>query len=78
MKLRKGQQIKFAAIDDFTGQTLKLSGVVISEANKYILAHRDLQSEYGAILRNEAYIIRVKGNSQSKQLHLVFPENILE
>jgi len=78
MKLRKGQQVEFKAIDDLTGQALNLSGIVISEAYRYIQAHRDLQSEYGGIKSGEAYIIRVKGNSQSEQLHLVFPENILE
>jgi len=29
-------------------------------------------------LKDEAYIVKVKGNSQSEQLHLVFKEAILE
>jgi len=54
--------------------------VVVSEAYKYIQAHRDLYNnkEYGRVLKDEAYIVKVKGNSQSEQLHLVFKEAILE
>jgi len=76
VKLRKGQTVIFKAIDDFTGKELKLSGVIVSEALRYIKEHRDLQKEYGEILEDEAYII--KEDSNFVKLHLVLLEDILE
>lgn len=81
MKLRKNQKVKFKAIDDFTGQELKLEGVVLDEAFHYVKTHnvkihKYLQEEFGNILENEAYVIQE--NSYFLKIHLVFIEDILE
>jgi len=76
MRLEKGQQITFSAIDDFTGDMLRLDGEIVSEAYEYIKSHPDLEGEYGNILENEAYIAKADGHYSG--LHLVYPEDILE
>ncbi len=76
LKLRKGQSVTFKAINDFTGQELKLSGVIVSETLRYIKEHRDLKEEYGGVLKDEAYIVKEDSRSEKLNLHLVLTEDI--
>jgi len=76
MKLRKNQKVKFTTIDNFTGETLELEGIILDEGYHYIAAHQDLEEEHGEILEDEAYVIKVKENSHSEQLHLVLLADI--
>ncbi|MBA7497190.1 hypothetical protein ES702_07801 [subsurface metagenome] len=78
MKFRKNQKVTFTTIDEFTGETLKLEGVILDEGYHYISTHQDLEEERGEILEDEAYVIKVKENSHSEKLHLVLLEDILE
>ena len=75
-KLRKGQQIRFEVIDDFTGKLIKRRGVVISDASKYIKKHPKLQAEYGGIISGEAYI--VQESLPSKSLNLIALTDVIE
>ena len=76
MRLKKGREITFTAIDDFTGEMLKLKGTILDEGYHYVQNHKYLQEEYGGIVEGEAYI--VKENSHSGNIHLVLVENVLE
>lgn len=49
MKLRKGQTIKFKAIDDFTGKEIKLSGTVIGDWKKI---KKNYPTEQGGVDEN--------------------------
>lgn len=78
MKFRKNQKVKFKTIDEFTGETLELEGVILDEGYHYISTHQDQEEEHSEILEDEAYVIKVKENSHSTRLHLVLLEDILK
>lgn len=49
MKLRKGQIIKFKAMDDFTGEEIELSGTVIGDWKKI---KKQYSTEQGGVDEN--------------------------
>ena len=49
MKLRKGQTIRFKAMDDFTGEEMELSGTVVGDWKKI---KKDYPTEQGGVDEN--------------------------
>lgn len=76
-KFRKGQQIVFDAIDNFTGELVRRKGFFVSDGASYIKKHPELMSEYGSLLPGEAYIIR-EGIMERGRLNLVTDDDIIE
>jgi len=76
MKLQKGQEILFKAIDEHTGQEIERRGIVQDDAFIYINSRRYLQAEYGNVLPGEAYI--VQETPPSKAFHLVTLMDLLK
>lgn len=73
MKPRKGQVIKFKAIDDFTGKEIELSGIVIGDWKKI---KKNYPTEQGRVDKNsDVFLVKAahwNGN------HIVHISEIIE
>jgi len=68
MKLRKGQTIKFTAIDDLTGQEVKLTGVVVGD---YKMIKKDFPLEMGEVdKKSNLYLVDVPNRSGKFVVHI--------
>jgi len=69
-RLRKGDEISFKAIDDFTGQEIVLEGVVSGKA-------KDSRYAKDSNFADDEYIVIVKRPSGNKTTHLVAIPDLL-
>lgn len=68
MKLRKGQTIRFIAMDEFTGQEVKLSGVVIGD---YMIVRKNFPLEMGEVDKeSNLYLVDVPDHSGHHVVHI--------
>lgn len=68
MKLRKGQTIKFIAMDNFTGEEIELSGTVVGD-------HRMVKEKYPIEMgetdeKSDMYLIEVPNRSGNFVVHI--------
>ena len=68
MKLRKGQTIKFTAIDNLTGQEVKLIGVVVGD---YVIIKKNFPLEMGEVdNKSNLYLVEVPNRSGKFVVHI--------
>jgi len=68
MKLRKGQIIKFKAIDDFTGKEIELSGIVVGD---YKMIKEKYPLEMGEVdKKSNLYLVKVFNRSGNFVVHM--------
>jgi len=68
MKLRKGQIIKFKAIDDFTGKEIELSGIVVGD---YKMIKEKYPLEMGEVdKKSNLYLVEVPNRSGNFVVHM--------
>jgi len=68
MKLRKGQTIRFTAMDDFTGKEIELSGIVIGN-------YRNIKEQYPLEMgevdkKSNLYLVEVPNRSGNFVVHI--------
>lgn len=76
MKLRKGSTIRFSAINDFTGDIMKLEGKIEGGAKE--IKKIDPENFGGLEDDEEIYLVVRKDNFGNTLRHVVNPEEVLE
>ena len=68
MKIRKGQTIKFTAMDDFTGKEIELSGIVVGDykmiKEKYPLEMSEVDK------KSNLYLVGIPNRSGNFVVHI--------
>ena len=76
MKFRRGSMIRFSAINDFTGDPMKLVGKVVGYAKE--IKKIDPENFGGLEDDEEIYLVMRKDNYGNWLRHVVNPEEVLE